>query len=139
MAEILSPIDAIQYRLIAGFMAGAILGSFSTMLSYRLPRRLSINWPGSHCPVCKTRLRPRDLIPLLSFAVQRGKCRYCGILIGWRYVVTETVLALAGAAACVIFGFTLWLLIALSLIVAGVTLIAIFMERTSAGTGSYSR
>jgi leader peptidase (prepilin peptidase) / N-methyltransferase len=124
--------NAIPYRLIAGLITGAILGSFATMLSYRLPRRLSIVWPGSHCPACKTRLRPRDLVPLVSFAAQRGKCRHCGIFIGWRYFAIEAVLALAGAAAFVIFGFTLWILIALALILAVVILIAIRLERASA-------
>jgi leader peptidase (prepilin peptidase)/N-methyltransferase len=139
MTEILSPIDAIEWRLIAGFMTGAVLGSFATMLSYRLPRRLSIIWPGSHCPACKTRLRSRDLVPLMSFAAQRGKCRYCGIFIGWRYIVTETVLALSGAATFVIFGFSLWLLIALALILAGVTLIAIWFQCASAKADSGCR
>jgi leader peptidase (prepilin peptidase) / N-methyltransferase len=132
MTDIFLPIDAVPYRLIAGFMIGAILGSFATMLSYRLPRNLSILWPGSHCPVCKTPLRPCDLVPLLSFAAQRGKCRYCGIFIGWRYFVTETVMALSGAAAFVILGFTLSLLVALALLLAGVTLVALRLQRARA-------
>ncbi len=132
MTDMLSPVDAMPFRLFAGFITGAILGSFATMLSYRLPRRLSILWPGSHCPVCKTPLRPRDLVPLLSFAARRGTCRSCGVFIGWRYLVTETVMALAGAVAFVTFGFTLWLLIALALILAGATLVAVLMQRASA-------
>jgi leader peptidase (prepilin peptidase) / N-methyltransferase len=132
MTDILLAIDAIPFRLIAGFVTGAILGSFVTMLSYRLPRGLSIIWPGSYCPACQTRLRPRDLVPLVSFAARRGKCRHCGVFIGWRYLVTETVMTLAGAAAFVIFGFTLWLLVALAVILAGVTLIAIRLKRASA-------
>jgi prepilin signal peptidase PulO-like enzyme (type II secretory pathway) len=65
---------------------------------------------------------------LVSFAAQRGKCRYCGTFIGWCYFVTETVMALSGAAAFVILGFTLWLLIALAMILAGVTLTAVLLE-----------
>jgi len=130
--SILLAIDTVPCRLIAGLVTGAILGSFATMLSYRLPRGLSIIWPGSYCPACKTRLRPSDLVPLLSFAARRGKCRYCGTFIGWRYLVTETVMTLAGAAAFVIFGFTLSLAIVLAVILAGVTLIAIRLERASA-------
>jgi leader peptidase (prepilin peptidase) / N-methyltransferase len=132
VTDILSPMNVIPYRLIAGLITGAILGSFATMLSYRLPRRLSIVWPRSHCPACKTRLRPRDLVPLLSFAAQRGKCRHCGIFIGWRYFVIEAVLTLAGAAAFVIFGFTLWILIVLASALAVVILVAIRLERASA-------
>ena len=132
MTDILLAIDAIPCRLIAGLVTGAILGSFATMLSYRLPRGLSILWPGSYCPACKTPLRPRDLVPLLSFAAQRGKCRYCAIFIGWRYFMTETVMALSGAAAFLIFDFTLSLPVALALILAGVTLIALRLQRARA-------
>jgi leader peptidase (prepilin peptidase) / N-methyltransferase len=132
MTDILSLFDAAPYRLIVGALTGVTLGSFATMLSYRVPRRLSIIWPGSYCPACKTRLQPRDLVPLLSFAAQRGRCRFCGNFIGWRYVAIETALALAGAGAFVFFGFTLWLLIALTLIVASVTAIAIWLEHARA-------
>jgi prepilin signal peptidase PulO-like enzyme (type II secretory pathway) len=125
--------DAIWYRLVAGVVIGLTLGSFATMLSYRLPRRLSIIWPGSHCPVCKTPLRPRDLVPVVSWIVQRGQCRYCGTFTGWRYVSIETVLALAAAAAFILFGFTLLLVIVLVLLVLLVTTLAIWQERYSAG------
>ena len=101
-----SPFDATGYRLIAGLVTGLVLGSFATMLGYRLPRRLSIVWPGSHCPVCKTPLKPADLVPLVSWAVLRGKCRYCG-------------------------AFTLWLLLPLALIVTMVTALAVWLERRS--------
>ena len=92
-----------------GLVTGLTLGSFVTMLSYRLPRRLSIITPGSHCPACKTPLKPRDLVPVLSWVVQRGNCRYCGTFIGWRYVLIEIVLAFTATVAFIIFGFTLWL------------------------------
>jgi leader peptidase (prepilin peptidase)/N-methyltransferase len=125
------PFDATGYRLIAGLVTGLALGSFVTMLSYRLPRRLSIVWPGSHCPVCKTPLKPRDLVPVVSWAVLRGRCRYCGAFIGWRYVLIEILVALASAAAFVILGFTLWLAGALALIVTLVTALAVWLERRS--------
>ena len=133
------PFDATWFRLIAGLVTGLILGSFVTMLSYRLPRRLSIITPGSHCPACKTRLQPRDLVPVVSWAVQRGKCRYCGTFIGWRYVLIEIVLALAAAVVFIIFGFTLWLLIPLALIVTLVTALVVWLERQSAGLSKVSR
>jgi len=50
-----------------GLVTGLTLSSFVTMLSYRLPRRLSIITPGSHCPVCKPPLKPRDLVPVVSW------------------------------------------------------------------------
>jgi leader peptidase (prepilin peptidase) / N-methyltransferase len=122
----------LESRLIAGVLAGLILGSFTSMLSYRLPRGLSTIWPRSHCPACKAQLQPCDLIPLLSFAAQRGNCRFCGAFIGWRYPVIEASLALAAGAAFALFGLTLWLLIALALMIAAATAITVWLER--AGT-----
>lgn len=129
MTDFASPFDATWFRLIAGLGTGLILGSFVTMLSYRLPRRLSIIWPGSHCPVCQTPLKPRDLLPVVSWALQRGKCRYCGAFIGWRYVLIEVFVALASAGVFIIFGFTFLLPVALTLIVTLVTALAIWLER----------
>jgi leader peptidase (prepilin peptidase)/N-methyltransferase len=71
------------------FVYGAVVGSFLNVLIYRLPRGLSIVKPRSHCPTCKTELRARDLVPLLSFLWQRCKCRYCGAHISWRYFLVE--------------------------------------------------
>lgn len=127
MIDIPPSFDA-TWLLIAGLVTGLTFGSFVTMLSYRLPRRLSIIWPGSHCPACKTPLKPRDLAPVASWVMQRGKCRYCGAFIGWRYVLIEIVLAFTAAAAFVLFGITLWLLIALALIVTLATALVIWLE-----------
>lgn len=129
MTDIPLPFDVTWYRLILGLLTGLILGSFVTMLSYRLPRRLSIIWPGSHCPVCQTPLKPHDLVPVLSWATLRGKCRYCGAFIGRRYVLIEIFVALASAAAFALLGFTLWLPAALALVVTLVTALAIWLER----------
>lgn len=71
------------------FIYGTVVGSFLNVLIYRLPRGLSIVKPRSHCPNCGTELRARDLVPLLSFLWQRGKCRYCGVRISWRYFWVE--------------------------------------------------
>ena len=78
-------------------------------------------------------------MPVVSWAVQRGKCRYCGTFIGWRYVLIEIVLALAAAVVFIIFGFTLWLLIPLALIVTLVTTLVVWLERQSAGLSKVSR
>ncbi|HET6378988.1 MAG TPA: prepilin peptidase [Methylocella sp.] len=112
-------------RVIAGLLTGLILGSFTTMLSYRLPRGLSIIWPGSHCPSCKTRLRPIDLLPVLSWVLQRGRCRHCGAPIGWRYLLIEIAVTLAVIAAFGVLGCTLRLILALGAIVTLVTGLAI--------------
>lgn len=126
MRELLEPFDEPWLRLAAGVITGVILGSFVTMLSYRLPRRLSIIAPGSHCPACKTRLKPIDLVPLLSWAWQRGKCRHCGVFIGWRYPVIETVMGGASAVAFLAIGLTPVLPAVLAL---ALTLMAIVVMR----------
>ena len=71
------------------FLLGLLIGSFLNVCIWRLPREESVIRPGSHCPVCSTALRARDLVPLLSWLFLRGKCRYCGAPISIRYPVVE--------------------------------------------------
>ncbi|MFQ3611402.1 MAG: prepilin peptidase [Fimbriimonadales bacterium] len=72
-----------------GIAFGAAVGSFLNVLIYRLPRRLSIVFPPSHCPGCQHRLGIPDLVPILSYLIQRGRCRYCGVRISPRYMWVE--------------------------------------------------
>jgi len=81
------------------FVLGTVAGSFLNVCIHRLPRDQSIVNPPSHCPACGHRLRPADLIPLLSFLVLGRKCRYCGAAIGWRYFLVELLTGVAFAAA----------------------------------------
>lgn len=80
---------------------GLIWGSFLNVVAYRIPRKESLLFPPSHCPNCDHRLGPIDLVPVFSFLLAKGKCRYCGQPISWQYPIVE---ALTG------FGFALiWL------------------------------
>lgn len=123
------PFDALWFKLAIGLLVGFALGSFVTMLSYRLPRRISIVTPGSHCPACKTRLTPRELVPVVSWVVQRGQCRTCGVFTGWRYVLIEIATGLMVMAAFAMIGFTFLLLLPVMLIVALVTATTIVLEQ----------
>ena len=58
------------------FLVGSILASFLGLLIDRFPEQ-SIIRPASHCDSCQTRLRPLDLIPILSQVLNRFRCRYC--------------------------------------------------------------
>ncbi len=58
------------------FLVGSILASFLGLVIDRFPEQ-SIIRPASHCDSCQTRLRPLDLIPILSQVVNRFRCRYC--------------------------------------------------------------
>lgn len=77
------------FLLAVAFIFGAIVGSFLNMLIWRLPREESIIFPPSHCPKCNARLHTIDLIPIFSYLLLRGRCRYCGEKIEPRYLIVE--------------------------------------------------
>ena len=60
------------------FLVGAIIASFLGLVIDRFPEQ-SIIFPASHCDSCKTRLRPPDLIPIISQVIYRFRCRYCKV------------------------------------------------------------
>lgn len=80
--------DAYLVSTIFGLL-GLLIGSFLNVVIYRVPRGESIVWPGSHCPACGHDLRAWELIPILSFLIQRGQCRNCRATISWRYPFVE--------------------------------------------------
>ena len=68
---------------------GLFIGSFLNVVIYRVPRKLSIISPPSSCTKCKTPIKRRDNIPIVSWIVLRGKCRDCGLRISIRYPLVE--------------------------------------------------
>jgi leader peptidase (prepilin peptidase)/N-methyltransferase len=72
---------------------GACVGSFLNLVAWRLPRQESVLAPRSHCPRCGTRLRWYELVPLLSWLLQRGRCRHCSTSIRLRYPLVELLAA----------------------------------------------
>lgn len=76
------------------FLFGSAVGSFVNVCIYRLPRRLSILQPPSHCPHCGSTLTIVDLVPILSYIWLGGKCRYCKTPISPRYLSVELLTAL---------------------------------------------
>ena len=73
---------------------GFAIGSFLNVCIDRLPKEKSIIRPPSHCDACQHKLRPLDLVPLLSYLCLRGKCRYCGASISRRVPVVEGITGL---------------------------------------------
>ena len=71
------------------FVVGLIMGSFLNVCICRMPEGESIVHPPSHCPICKRRLQPAELIPIFSWLVQRGRCKGCKTPISIRYPLTE--------------------------------------------------
>lgn len=71
------------------FTLGLFIGSFLNVLSDRLPKDEDVFWGRSHCDHCKKKLRPLDLIPVLSYIFLRAKCRYCHKKISIKYPAVE--------------------------------------------------
>lgn len=71
------------------FLLGMVGGSFLNVVIHRLPRRESVVSPPSHCPGCGRRLGALELVPVVSFLAQGGRCRGCGQQISWRYPLVE--------------------------------------------------
>lgn len=99
------------------FLVGAIIASFLGLVIDRFPEQ-SIIFPASHCDSCQTRLRPLDLIPIVSQVVHRFRCRYCNSSYPFWYAFFELSLGLLFLAESVGF-LTLGQVI---LITAGLTL-----------------
>ena len=84
------------------FLVGAIIASFLGLVIDRFPEQ-SIVFPASHCDSCHTRLRPLDLIPIVSQVVHRFRCRYCKVRYPVWYAFFELSLGLLFLAESVGF------------------------------------
>jgi leader peptidase (prepilin peptidase) / N-methyltransferase len=78
-----------MFEALIVFIFGLIIGSFCNVVIYRLPQGASIITPASHCPSCRTPIRPWDNIPLLSYLLLRGRCRACKESFSPRYPSVE--------------------------------------------------
>ncbi len=79
---------------IAIFLFGLLIGSFLNVVIYRLPREESIVLPNSHCPNCDVAIKFYDNIPVLSYAILRGRCRACRVRISPIYPAVELLVAI---------------------------------------------
>ena len=74
---------------IVAFVFGLVIGSFLNVCIHRWPRNRSVIKPRSHCVRCRKPIAWYDNIPLVSYAILRGRCRHCGKRISWRYPLVE--------------------------------------------------
>ncbi|MGL1901682.1 MAG: prepilin peptidase [Fibrobacterales bacterium] len=75
------------------------LGSYFTVVIYRVPRGESLLTPGSHCPHCNTRLKWYHNVPLVSYLFLKGQCAFCGVSMGASYLWVEFLTGLLGVVA----------------------------------------
>ena len=103
-----SPLATLPLPLVLALIAffGACIGSFLTLVTYRLPLDIPIGMTRSRCPSCKTDLKPLDLVPVFSWIFNKGRCRHCKTKVSFRYPLTEIACAAGGLFAFYHFGFS---------------------------------
>ena len=90
-------------------VVGPFVGSFLYALVVRYPELAGFAAGRSTCPACRRAILPRDLVPVVSWLVLRGRCRACAAPIGWQYPAVELgAAALALWAATEFSGWLLW-------------------------------
>lgn len=94
------------YLLLVMALFGLVMGSALHCLAWRIAHNEP--WAGgrSHCPACGHTLSPRELVPLFSWLVQKGRCRSCGAAIPARYPLSEAALAVVYVSLLVCFGIS---------------------------------
>ena len=77
--------------MILFFILGTFIGSFLNVIIIRLPKNKSIVTPRSHCPNCKEKIPFYLNIPIISYTLLRGKCKYCKNKISSQYILVEVI------------------------------------------------
>lgn len=104
------------YYAICFFIFGTVFGSFYNVVGYRLPLHQSLIKPPSHCPNCGHELKAYELVPIFSWLFLGRKCLKCKQKISWFYPIFELATGILFTVSYLIFGFSLELLLALTII-----------------------
>ena len=107
---------------------GAAFGSFLNVVAYRVPRRESLLRPRSRCPDCGTPISGYDNVPVISWALLRGRCRRCQARISPRYPAVEALTAGLAIAAVLLAHSTYQLVLSLTLILVLVPVAVIDLD-----------
>src|SRR5438874_10825928 len=117
------------------------LGSFFEVVLDRVPRGESLLWPPSHCRTCNHRLTVDELVPVISYLAQHGRCRACDTPIGRGVPIRE---ALSGLALALPWAVTGCAHPVAALVIGVALLVAVWVVRgalvgraSSPGRGSY--
>lgn len=93
--------------LALGLVLGLVMGSGMNCLAMRIAAGESWTKGRSRCPRCGHELSPGELLPLVSWLLQKGKCRACGQPVSKRYPITEGAMALLYGSILLRYGLTL--------------------------------
>ena len=107
------------------FIFGAIIGSFLNVVLYRLHTGKSLDGR-SHCMSCGKILAWYELFPVVSYLLQRGKCRGCGAYVPVRYLVVELLTGLSFVAVWYLFASNLLLLVLYLVLVSVFVVIVVY-------------
>ncbi len=99
------------------FIIGCIFGSFSNVCIFRLPNNKKISKGRSFCINCKKEINWFDNLPLLSFVILKGKCRYCNNSISFQYFLVELIAGLSFIYIYHFFGFSITSVLLATLII----------------------
>lgn len=92
------------------------MGSFLTVVGFRVPKKENFISTRSHCDICGHELKLYEMIPIFSYLFQKGRCRYCKAKIDIMALFMEIFTGVLFAVAYYSFGFTLDILIALGIV-----------------------
>ena len=104
------------FYLIIFFILGTLCGSFFTVVGLRLPKNENFTTTHSHCDSCGHELKLYEMIPIISYAIQRGRCRYCKQKIDIMSTFIEFFAGLLFAVSFYSFGFSFEFAIGLGVI-----------------------
>lgn len=113
---------------IAYFILGLVFGSFISLVSYRIPKSKNIFITRSQCVKCSHKLTVKDLIPVLSWLLSKGKCNYCKSKISIRYPLIEIFTGFIFSLIIIIFGINNFSIIILALVILLITISVIDFE-----------
>ncbi len=94
------------FFIIIAACLGAVLGSFLNCAAWRIVRGESFTKGRSHCPICGHTLTALELIPVISWVLQKGRCKSCHTKISTRYPLTELACALMTVLCLLRFDLT---------------------------------
>lgn len=108
------------------FILGSVMGSFFHVVATRMSNEESIVTPSSHCHICDHKLKWYELIPIVSYLIQGGKCRKCKETLPLSYLIIEVVTGILYVVCYHEYGFTNELII--SLIFVSILIIVIISD-----------